>query len=82
MMMMWGNGGPGMFGWIGMGLGMILNLGIVILIIYFMARVFSRGGFVNNNISSNAIEILKERYARGEIDEDEYHKRLEVLNKR
>lgn len=76
----WGNEGSGGLGWLGVGLGMIFNLGVVVLIIYFVVKVFSNGGF--NRMSTNAAEILKERYAKGEIDEEEYTKRMDVINKR
>ncbi len=77
-MMMWPNMMGGFFGG-GLGIaGMILTLvftalfitGIIILIVWLVKRANSYGvGQVNN---SSAIEILKKRYAGGEINKKEF----------
>jgi putative membrane protein len=70
--MMWG-GGSGMFG----GLMMLVFWGVVIALAFIAARWFtdrrSGGG------RSDAMEILKERFAKGEIDEDKFEKRKTAL---
>jgi len=48
---------------------------IFVTIIYFLMR----GGVMRCGRSGNAIEILKERYARGEIDQSEFEKRRRLL---
>lgn len=77
----WNSGDFGWMGWLGMGIGMLVNLAIVGLIIYLVVRAISRDGFrdSNKNVSNSAIEILKERYAKGEIDEDEYRRKKEDI---
>jgi putative membrane protein len=85
--MMWGywnNGGLGWMGWLGMGIGMLINLAIVGLIIYLVVRAFSKDGFrdTHTNYSNSAVQILKERFAKGEIDEEEYNKRMDVINRK
>ncbi|MBS4538890.1 SHOCT domain-containing protein [Clostridium sp. D2Q-11] len=55
----------------------LLIIGAVIII----AKLFVKNGN-KSNVNSNsfrAIDILKERYAKGEIDETEYQRRLNNL---
>lgn len=65
--------GFGMFG----GFGMLLFWGILIFIIVLAVKSVLAG----SKESNNARRILDERYARGEIDEEEYEKRKRVLSK-
>ena len=79
-MLHWGYlGGPGFMtgGWmLAFGIARVL---VFALIIYGIVR-FVRS---KNKIGaySSAIEVLNERYARGEIDETEYMERKTVLTK-
>ena len=53
---------------------------LVIVGIFFLFQSSMKGD--SNNTSSNsesAMEILKKRYARGEIDEDEFERRKKEL---
>ena len=66
-----------MFGWI---------IGLTILVVLIV--VFSKGSLfsVNNpkpeaDSARKAIEILKNRYARGEIDQSEYEEKKAELEK-
>jgi putative membrane protein len=79
--------GPGMMGSWGMGgFGMIFMMvfwvlaivGLVFLVKWLVQAGTGQKGKVDNN-SSGAIEILKERYARGEIDKAEFETRRELL---
>ena len=70
--MMWG-GGFGMAG----GLMMLLFWGAIIALIVFAVRSFSTGA--GSGSKSNAAEILRERYAKGEIDDEEYERRKAKL---
>lgn len=69
---MWG-GGYGMFG----GLMMVLFWALIIGLIVLAVRRFS--GQSVSGAGQSAMEVLKERYARGEIDEDEYERRKAKL---
>ena len=72
--MMW-NGGHGLFG----GLMMLLFWGLVIGLVVLAFRGFS--GRSDTRPGNSALDILKERYARGEIEEDEYERRKERLER-
>jgi len=61
------------------GIGMLFWLVILILVIWFLVRLISGKG--NNEEKGSPRDILAERYAWGEIDEDEYKKRKAVLDK-
>ncbi len=67
-----------MYGWI---IGLIL---IVVLIAALgRGRIFQRnaGTTTIKNNNDSALETLKERYAKGEIDKDEYEERKTELEK-
>lgn len=70
--MMWG-GGFGMFG----GLMMVAFWAFIIGLIVLAVRGFSNRPGTGNG--QTATDILRERYARGEIDENEFERRLERL---
>lgn len=72
MMMGYGFGGP--LGWLGIGLGMIIHLAFAALIILAVIWLF-KAAFRNEHQSvrqPGAVEILKQRYAKGEITSEEY----------
>lgn len=66
--------GYGMFGgqfmWVGMLLHLLLVVGVVLLIIWIIKKL-THPKTVSVD-SSKAIDILKERYAKGEITKEEY----------
>jgi len=72
----WGMG-PGMMGW-GMGwLGMVMMLAfwalvIVALVVLIKWLAQASKGTTPGTRGSQPLEILKERYARGEIDKEEF----------
>jgi len=69
----WGGYGPGP--WMLFGpLMMLIFLGVCIAIVYLAMRGAGRAG-----TAERAIGILKERYARGDIDEKEFEARRRVL---
>ncbi|GJL82691.1 MAG: hypothetical protein DHS20C01_23250 [marine bacterium B5-7] len=56
--------------------GMIIWLGLLVVLIVILARwLGGRSSTTNDKHESDPLTIVKTRYARGEIDEDEY-KRL------
>ena len=68
-----------MEGWFGMMIIPIIIIGIVVFLVYNPLQ--------NNNIKDigardNSIDILNERFARGEINEDEYNYKRDILLKR
>ena len=69
-------------GW-GMGFGglfMILFWSIVILGVLVAAKwIFGSNASSRGTKSTNALDILQERYARGEIDEQEYQQKRREL---
>lgn len=71
--MMWGFDGFG-FGGGGMGVGMLLIWGLVIAAIVVLVRGFgARPGNSDTRVrDSTPLDILRERYARGEIDKNEF----------
>ncbi|CAH2212222.1 SHOCT domain-containing protein [Tepidibacter aestuarii] len=58
---------------------MVFLLFIVVLIIYLLNNN-SLSYNKRYNESDKAIEILKEKYAKGEITEEEYKHKLKILN--
>ena len=79
---MWNGGGWGWGGWILMTLVMVLFWAAVITALVLAVRYLTgAGGHRNlgNSASTRAEDVLAERFARGEIDDDEYRKRLTLL---
>lgn len=72
-------------GWIiGLVIMVALVIGFVLLIIWLVRRMGSRTEHVyagHGTSSSSAGEVLKNRYARGEITRDEYLEILKDLDK-
>lgn len=70
------------YGWGGMmggGLGMVLFWGLIILLIVLAVRGFgSRRDSVPPD-HKTPLQILDERYARGEIEKEEYEERRKTL---
>ncbi|MGE5256451.1 MAG: SHOCT domain-containing protein [Hyphomicrobiales bacterium] len=70
-----GSIGPGMM--LGNGMGIVMVLFWVVLLVALVLVVFGAASGIRNrgnetSDASDALEILKRRYARGEIDKAEY----------
>ncbi|MHB9857451.1 SHOCT domain-containing protein [Streptomyces sp. YIM S03343] len=87
--MFWYHHNPGGWGWFAMPAGMILFWALLIAIGVLVFRALSRSGGTSpygpppqrphHGPALAPEELLAERFARGEIDEDEYRRRLDVL---
>lgn len=74
-------GGDGWGSWIGGGLMMLLFWGGLVALVVFLVRGFGARPSQGDEKRSppDAREILAERFARGEISEDEFEQRRRVL---
>jgi putative membrane protein len=81
--MMWWYG-PGTGGWAMalMGIGMVLFWALIILGVIAIVRYLQTAGDRPREVRVTPEELLAERFARGEIDEQEYRGRLETLHGR
>ena len=73
-MMYGGNGGS----WVGGIVMMVVMVGVVALVVWAIVRV----GDQPREHRQSALEILEERFARAEIDDEEFAHRRPVLQKR
>lgn len=78
MMWPWFNGGFGGFGWI-MPILMIVFWGLIIWGIIALVRGVNRHGCCSSDSSESAIEILKRRYASGEITKEEFEDKKRAI---
>ena len=82
---MWNHGwGWGWGGWIMMGLLMVVFWAVVITLVILAVRYFAsdRGSVGTSRPGpgpNRAEDLLAERFARGEIDEDEFRQRMALL---
>ena len=84
MMYDWNNG-PGWAGWVAMGFMMILFWGLVVALVVFLVRGVGHRPDVQSGTGGSpedaALRVLRERFARGEIDADEYTTRRDLLRR-
>lgn len=59
------------YGW-GMGWGWLIGLLILLILVWVIVRANRRKA---TTAAGSPLEILQERYAKGEIDQEEYEKR-------
>ena len=77
-MMWYWSGGMHWWGWLLGSVGMIVFWGLIIWGVWYL--VTGRAGqFGSSRGETDAKRILDERLARGEIDTDEYRRRLTVI---
>ena len=70
--MMWGWPMMG-FGGFGMIFGFIFFVAIVIGVIFLIVWLVRRSGYnITDKTSAHSLEILKERYAKGELTKEQY----------
>jgi putative membrane protein len=73
------HGYGGMWPTCGMMFGWLLLTALVISLVIWLVVNYARPASVRGDASSAARQILAERYARGELDTDEYNRRLAAL---
>lgn len=69
-----GNMGSGMF------FTWIIPVILIVIIGIAVYMIVNNKNVNNRNRSNSALNILNERYAKGEIDEEEYNKKKKDLN--
>jgi len=74
---MWGGGWGMFFGPIWMLLFLAILVALVVLLVRWLSG--SSAGGLNVAATKAPLDILRERFARGEIDEEEFDKRKKVL---
>ena len=74
--MMWGGGFGMFFGFI----FTLLILAVLIIGIVWALRYLGIGSSIGTNSRGDALDILRERYARGEIDSKEFEERRRALS--
>jgi len=57
-----------------MWIGILIIIGLVL---YFTTDIFKNN--TSSNHKTDAVNILKERFAKGEIDEEEYERKKQML---
>ena len=75
----YGGGGYGHMGMMGIIMPIIFGIGIILLVQYLFRRNSSQVHINGLGKQNNGLDILRERYARGEIDSTEYQSRKQDL---
>jgi len=67
--------------WVAMGLGMLVWLVVGVIVVWLVVRGLMALERQRTDVPrpSAPEDILRERFARGEIDSDEYERRLAIL---
>ncbi len=69
----------GGFGWLWMLVPLVLWVGLLVLVAWLMVRLFPSLRGKDSSRSNDAEGMLRERFARGEIDAGEYERSLRIL---
>lgn len=79
---MMGGWGFGTFDWLGMLIQFLFWGGILALVAWAITRIFpsQRTGEPPAGGEDSAVEILRQRFARGEISAEEYEERRRILS--
>ena len=81
-MMMWFGSNGGWGGWLLMTIAMVLFWALIITAVVLIVRylVSQQPTGTSAGSARTPEEVLAERYARGEIDDNEYQRRLALLH--
>ncbi|WP_406514005.1 SHOCT domain-containing protein [Streptomyces sp. NBC_00161] len=79
--MFWYGHGMGGWGWVTMSFSMVLLVALAVASVVLLLRSVARfpSGPAQPSVAPSAKQVLAERFARGEIDEEEYEQRLTAL---
>ncbi|MFD7782082.1 SHOCT domain-containing protein [Streptomyces nojiriensis] len=79
--MFWYDHGMGGWGWVAMTFSMVLLVALAVAGVVLLLRSVDRfpSGPAHPPAAPSAKQVLAERFARGEIDEEEYEQRLTAL---
>ncbi len=69
----------GFGGWWTMGIIWLAVIGLIVWLIVYLARRSSDSGTTTTGGDVKALDILKTRYVRGEVDKKEYEEKLKDL---
>ena len=64
---------------IGMGWGWIIGLILLVLVIWLVVRSTTQNAASENKTEETALDVLKKRYARGEISKEEFEDKKKDL---
>ena len=53
---------------------------IAILVVFLLVKIFKENKKVHKNSEDESLQILKNRFARGDITEEEYSSKKSILN--
>lgn len=77
---MWSYGaGPGWFGWVMMTFAMLVFWGVLVFGAVALYRSVRREDGGSRSAGEEPMRLLEERFARGEIDADEFARRRDLL---
>ncbi|MEB3967150.1 SHOCT domain-containing protein [Streptomyces kunmingensis] len=80
-MMFWYDHNVGGWGWFAMSAGMILFWALIVTVAVLLFRAVNRPQErTHSQAARSAEDILRERLARGDIEDDEYRRRLNTLH--
>ncbi|MFE2476027.1 SHOCT domain-containing protein [Streptomyces sp. NPDC059389] len=79
--MFWYDHGMGGWGWIAMSLSMVLLVALAVAGVVLLLRSVDRfpSALARPPAAPSAKQVLADRFARGEIDEEEFEQRLTAL---
>ncbi|SHH28899.1 SHOCT domain-containing protein [Thermosipho atlanticus] len=81
---MWHDGWFGWFGWLMPIIGIVVFIFVAFLIYKLLKHIFTASSFHNDTYSettNKSLKILNERFARGEINEEEYKRLKNIILK-
>ncbi len=70
--------GYGMHGWV-IGWWCIIGILIIVASVWMGAKTMNKNSTINSSAGKSPLDIMNERYARGEIDKEEFEERKKDL---